>query len=159
MAESDGISVSNADARRVILLERQRERCRRWYARNIEKEQARARAKRKKSIERYREYSRAYNSDNLPKLAAIARNRRARQKGNGGSHTSEDIRGIFVAQRGKCACCQTKLGSRYHVDHIVAIAKGGANGKRNLQILCAPCNQSKSARDPIDFMRMQGRLL
>ena len=130
-----------------------------WYARNIEAQRERGRIKRQKNIEKYREYSRLYNAKNLPRLAAIARNRRARQKNNGGSHSLADIRELIAAQRNRCAYCRVKLGSAYHVDHIVALARGGSNDKRNLQILCAPCNQSKSSRDPIEFMRSKGRLL
>jgi site-specific DNA-cytosine methylase len=35
----------------------------------------------------------------------------------------------------------------------------GANWPRNLQWLCAPCNLSKGARDPIVFSKSIGRLL
>lgn len=134
-------------------------RGRAWYARNAKKQRARGRHKRTKNIQHYRAYAVAYNSKNLPRLAVIARNRRARVRQNGGTHTLADIRALEKLQRGKCALCRVDLGDRYHVDHILAIARGGSNDRRNLQLLCAPCNHRKSARDQIDFMREQGMLL
>lgn len=87
------------------------------------------------------------------------RNRKARLRGNGGSHTAQDVAEIFKAQNGKCAHCRCLLREGHHVDHIVPLIKGGRNDKRNLQILCAPCNLKKAASDPIDFARSVGMLL
>lgn len=39
------------------------------------------------------------------------------------------------------------------------LARGGTNQRTNLQLLCPPCNLSKSAKDPIDFMQSRGFLL
>jgi 5-methylcytosine-specific restriction endonuclease McrA len=85
--------------------------------------------------------------------------RKARKFNNGGSHTPEDIADIRKLQRGKCAICRTDLSDKYDVDHIVPLARGGSNSRRNLQILCESCNTRKHARDPIDHMRSLGMLL
>lgn len=138
--------------------DKERARNREWYARNVDAQRERGRKKRDQNVDRYREYSRSYNAENLPRLAAIARNRRARLKASGGTHTFEDVERILRAQGGKCAYCHSRL-RKYHVDHIIPVAAGGTNDPRNLQVLCAPCNQSKSARDPIKFMQERGRLL
>lgn len=87
------------------------------------------------------------------------RNRRARIKASGGKHTALEIIGLLAKQHGKCANCLTKLKLAYHVDHIVPSARGGSNDITNLQILCAPCNMSKFAKDPIEWARANGRLL
>lgn len=132
---------------------------RQWYDRNADAQRARGRLKRAENIEYYRAYSRIYNSKNKPKLAAIARNRLARTKFNGGTHTDADVAEILKLQKGRCAYCRTSASQKYHVDHIIPLAKGGSNARRNLQVLCPPCNQTKSARDPIEYMQEKGMLL
>lgn len=65
---------------------------------------------------------------------------------------------LLYLQRGKCACCKTKL-VKYHMDHIVPVSKGGANSDENIQLLCPPCNLRKHAKHPVDFMQQEGFLL
>lgn len=96
---------------------------------------------------------------NPEKYSAYKRNRKARKRNAAGSHRAEDIIGILRSQNGKCAYCKTKLGKSYHVDHIIPLISGGTNWPNNLQILCRRCNQTKSAKDPIDFMQERGFLL
>ena len=67
---------------------------------------------------------------------------------------------LMVLQRGRCACCRTSIKSAaYHLDHIHPLARGGDNTLTNLQLLCPPCNLSKSAKDPVAFMQSRGFLL
>ena len=70
-----------------------------------------------------------------------------------------DVAEVRKAQRGLCAYCAAKLGKGYHRDHIMPLIRGGAHDRRNLQLLCAPCNLSKGARDPIDHARTLGLLI
>lgn len=125
--------------------------------------------------ERARRISRAWRTANRGKTRAASRrwqerhpeqNRVARRntynnrKGVVGRHTAADIQEIWRLQRGRCAYCPSKLDRvRMQVDHIVPIKRGGSNWRRNLQLLCAPCNQTKNARDPIEFAQSLGRLL
>jgi 5-methylcytosine-specific restriction endonuclease McrA len=85
--------------------------------------------------------------------------RRAREIGAEGTHTADDIDRIREAQRDRCACCRVKLHGGGHVYHIVALSKGGSNWPSNIQLLCEPCNLSKKAKDPIEFMQSRGKLL
>ena len=39
-----------------------------------------------------------------------------------------------------------ELEASPHIDHIVALAKGGTNDLCNLQLLCDVCNRKKAAR-------------
>lgn len=87
------------------------------------------------------------------------RKRRARKANAEGTHTAADIARIRKMQRDRCAYCATKLKGEGHVDHIIALTKGGSNWPKNLQLLCAPCNCSKHNSDPIEFMQAAGRLL
>ena len=48
---------------------------------------------------------------------------------------------VFERDRGACVECGSQFDIQY--DHVIPLALGGANTVQNLQILCAPCNQSK----------------
>lgn len=88
-----------------------------------------------------------------------ARKYRARRRGAEGSFTQDDVNDLFRLQKGRCCGCRARLLDGYHVDHIVALSRGGSNGRSNIQLLCAPCNHSKHALDPIDWAQRNGRLL
>jgi 5-methylcytosine-specific restriction endonuclease McrA len=65
---------------------------------------------------------------------------------------------LLTLQRGKCANCKQKL-TRYHLDHVMPLALGGANEDQNMQLLCPGCNCRKQAMHPISFAQKEGRLL
>jgi len=44
-----------------------------------------------------------------------------------------------------CAHCGSASGQWLEVDHIVSLARGGANTRANYQVLCDPCNNRKGA--------------
>ena len=88
------------------------------------------------------------------------RTRRARAKNSGGTHTASHLAEILKAQGNRCAYCRSDLKrAKKNVDHIIPLARGGSNGRANLQYLCRPCNQSKSARDPVAYAQSIGLLL
>lgn len=55
----------------------------------------------------------------------------------------EEVR-IYVWRRdlGRCAKCGSDTLLEF--DHIIPVSRGGSNTARNIQILCSPCNKSKS---------------
>lgn len=114
------------------------------------------RAKNAEAIKARRAQSKAENPE---KFRAWDRKKLAKRRGAPGKHTAEDIADIRKMQKGRCAYCRTKLGKFYHVDHITALSRGGSNDRKNLQILCQPCNQAKYALDPIRFAQKRGMLL
>lgn len=93
--------------------------------------------------EQVKEANNRYRIAHQAECNARGRNRRARVRNAEGSHTKQDIQRQYNAQRGKCYYCHKKLGDRYHVDHIVPIARGGSNGPDNLVVACPTCNCSK----------------
>lgn len=86
--------------------------------------------------------------------------RRALKVAAGGAHTKNDLRIILETQDHRCSYCRVDLRkAKRHLDHIQPLSCGGSNDRSNLQWLCAPCNLSKGAKDPLQFARELGRLL
>jgi 5-methylcytosine-specific restriction endonuclease McrA len=102
---------------------------------------------------------RKWAKDNPEKRATYTRNCRAKRRMAKGKHTQDDVVRILAAQKSKCAICKTPVRSKYHVDHIIPIARGGSNGPENIQILCGGCNTRKWAHDPIEHMQSLGFLV
>lgn len=139
---------------------RNRERGRIRYAlkRDVLLAQSKARRLRDKAKIKIRQ--RTWYENNKERAFALVRNRKARKRTASGSHTGRDIAEIFRLQKGLCAYCRgnlTRLGK--HVDHIIPLVLGGANDRRNIQILCPTCNLSKGPKHPLEFGRTLGRLL
>lgn len=111
-----------------------------------------------KNREKIRARKRRLYAKNPEPFLTRGRNRKAMRRQAVGKHSIGDVREILKAQKSRCAYCRVKL-SGYHVDHIRPLARGGSNDRRNLQILCGPCNLKKCAIDPIDFARRIGRLI
>lgn len=134
-----------------------------YYAENRDKIIAYHKTRRLENPEPERERCRQYKLKNPDVVAALNRKRKAIKKGAIGTHTAADVFAIFDSQRGKCASCPLKLKksgkNKFHVDHIMPLAKGGSNDKYNLQLLCPDCNLRKHAKDPIDWAQENGRLL
>lgn len=126
-------------------MERIRERTRRYLqgvAPLIVKERARRWAK--ANPEKRRAISKAYSA-----------RRRAIEKG--GDSTAAIYKWEQAAKK-VCYWCGINCKKKYHVDHYVALARGGKHEVKNLVIACAPCNLKKNAKDPYDFAATMGRL-
>jgi len=130
-----------------------------WNEANKERNAEVGKIYRENNRERLASNQKAWCKENPEQRALHYRNRRARRKLAPGRHTSADITNLYSLQKGKCACCLTSIKKGYQIDHIVALSKGGSNDKYNLQLLCAPCNQRKHAKDPIEFNQSLGLLL
>jgi 5-methylcytosine-specific restriction endonuclease McrA len=130
-----------------------------WQQRNPERVREVGRAADQRRATAKTEYNKQWRKRNSEVVAAHSRNRRALVKSCEGSHTADDIQWLLKTQRYKCSVCRKDIKRKYHVDHIKPLAKGGANDKTNLQVLCPTCNNQKHAADPIDFMQRKGFLL
>ena len=51
---------------------------------------------------------------------------------------------VWERDDGRCVACGAEEDLQF--DHIIPVARGGGNAAANLQILCGPCNRSKSDR-------------
>jgi 5-methylcytosine-specific restriction endonuclease McrA len=132
--------------RRLADPEQFRQQRRRYHAKNREKILKRKSVYWKKNREKWRLYR---------------ANRRARACGDVRDKlTEDDIAAMLASQKHRCVYCKANLKlKKWHIDHIEPISRGGTNSKNNLQILCAPCNLSKHAKDPVEFAQSMGMLL
>lgn len=106
--------------------------------------------------ERRRAIGKKWDDANRHARRLHAHTRRARKTGK----VSRDIaQKLLRLQRGKCACCGRRVGHKYELDHVVALARGGIHDDSNLQILCPKCNRKKGASDPVSFMQKHGFLI
>lgn len=61
---------------------------------------------------------------------------------------------IFVRDRGLCAYCGLGLDPwNWHLDHVLAIAKGGGHTEDNVVASCPRCNMKKGARPAENYRR------
>lgn len=131
--------------------EKAKARVKDWRKRNRDKANDTSKRWRKNHPEQMRELYKVsrdvWNANNPEKAAAIAKSRRSRRDARlkaGGSFTPQEWLALVDATGHICLCCKTPdTIRRLTVDHVVPLAKGGANTIDNLQPLCLPCNVKK----------------
>lgn len=109
--------------------------------------------------ERMSDLRKRWKKENKERVCAHSQKRRALIANAEGEITAGDIQRLLVLQKSKCASCRLSLAGAYHLDHIIALACGGANSPANAQLLCPTCNLQKGVKHPVDFMQSKGFLL
>src|ERR1700722_2006183 len=71
--------------------------------------------------EQHRANEKAWRKANPEKARAIKATRLARKRGASGRHTGEQIKKLFVLQKGHCPNCLQSIETKYHVDHIMPL--------------------------------------
>lgn len=115
----------------------------------------------KANPEKFKLYQKRHRTRYPEAERARKMSRRAREFGDTESRiTARDIKNLISTQKGRCALCRGKLSKLgRHIDHIMPLALGGKNTRRNIQLLCVTCNLRKGAQHPNDFSRRLGLLL
>ncbi len=129
----------------------------RWLAARAE-HLVRRESKKEATKERRRARVRAYQKEHPEIRRRNEANREAKKRGSGGKLSRGIYKRLLALQRGLCVICRIRL-DKYHLDHIIPLAGGGAHTDRNVQLLCPPCNLSKNAKHPVDFMQERGYLI
>lgn len=106
---------------------------------------------RRDNLDREKENQRNHRQRFPEKHRADEARRRARKLGAGGTYTRDDILHQLQAQKGRCWWCEAKVGDKYHVDHLIPLARGGSNDARNIVISCPKCNMSKNDKLPSEW--------
>lgn len=111
---------------------------------------------RKRNPERTRAIDRRYKQRHPEKHRHWEKLRRARRRGAEGSHTLAEWKSKVKAYEGRCHWCRRPIEGTPTRDHLIPLAKGGADDIGNIVPACLRCNTSKGAKWPHEFM---GRLL
>ena len=67
-------------------------------------------------------------------------------------------REVFERSHGRCHYCRETLtlDGKWHIEHMIPRALGGADESTNLVAACVPCNLSKSDRTALEFVTQRG---
>ena len=124
-----------------------------WRADNAEKLKAYEAARRQTAKRKLatKAASMAWKKAHPDERRNHVRNRRAKLR-DGGVLSKDIEKTLMAAQDGLCAICQCCITFKFNLDHIIPVARGGLNEDENVQLLCPPCNQSKGAKLPHEFM-------
>lgn len=120
-----------------------------WNKANPEKAKISSTRYRRNNPEKMKALLDRWKAQNPERILALARagdaRRRAREQGNGGSYTADDVFELFRKQNGECAYCDNPHPVM-EIDHVHPLSKGGRNDKDNLVLACRRCNRQKGAK-------------
>lgn len=143
--------VKNLDARsRESRREIRKTECAEWRKRNAARVKKWWQEYKQQHAERIKENRRRYERENPEKVKANKHTRRTRILGLDSKIDSEYVKFLKIVQGMKCNYCEQTM-TKYEIDHIVPIARGGDNSNENLQLLCAPCNRQKGAKTDSEY--------
>lgn len=117
---------------------------------------------------RMRDYARSHSAeavarakkwaeDNPERYKALFANRYALEKNAVGSYSMEDLLHLYDEQEGRCAYCGISIywtvKNDIHVDHVLALSRGGTNWPDNLALACRDCNCSKKEKTVEEWLQ------
>ena len=142
--------------------EKKREYNRRYYRENREKLKEQNRQYHQNNKEAASEWYKQYYQENIEAIYANHRARRAKKRGNGGSHTVKELNELFEQQEGLCYYCGRLLFESFkvpfHVEHKIPISIGGSNDISNIALSCKECNLRKHTKTDEEFLELLVRI-
>jgi 5-methylcytosine-specific restriction endonuclease McrA len=108
---------------------------------------------RSEHVEQRKAYDAAYRSAHKEERAERQNARRARQIGNGGSHTKHQWLLLQQAYGHRCGYCSAGA-VRLTKDHVQPLARGGSDDIGNIIPACLRCNRRKHVKTAEEFMVM-----
>lgn len=97
---------------------------------------------------------REYAIKNKDKVLMWNKLRVHRLRANGHIISRHEIGMLLCIQDARCVYCQKLFNdNKYHIDHKIAISKGGNNDIDNIQLLCPTCNMKKSVTSHHDYIK------
>lgn len=140
--------------------DRCREMARDYYVKDKEIKNARSKAHYRANRAKYIALAKDYCAKNPERTRQIARAISGRRRSIKRSGVKPALQLAWVkTQKKVCHWCGKGCAKRYEIDHITPLSKGGPHELKNLCIACPDCNRRKSARDPIEWAQMIGKLL
>lgn len=135
------------------------ERMRQYYAKTCDVQYEYRVENREHIAEKQRQYRQSDRGKEIIRVKGL--NRRARKRGNGGTHTAADIELVRKGQtnrKGKLICwwCDEPIEGAYHIDHRIPLSRGGTNDAGNLCLAHPTCNVKKHNKLPSEY---NGRLI
>jgi 5-methylcytosine-specific restriction endonuclease McrA len=143
-----------------------------WYEKNKEKRRIYFKEYCKKNIVKFREYDKKEYSENPEKFKIknkIFRKknplkirfykslRRTLKKSNTKNPvTKTELIELYkkITSSGKCPYCKKEMtNSKWTLDHIISLKKGGGHEKGNLTFCCYSCNSSKKDKTLEEFLK------
>lgn len=88
---------------------------------------------------------------------ASTHKRRAHKLNNGGSFTKEDIARLYILQYGICRYCDNYLTTKFTIDHMIPLSRGGDNYPNNLALTCSFCNYSKHDKTLTEYIEWKNK--
>lgn len=108
--------------------------------------------------DRNRKYWREKTDEMRRRGRVNSQNRRQRVRQRSGFIAKSVIQKLMERQNAMCVYCNANLlSTRFELDHVHPLSKGGEHSERNLQLLCMPCNRKKGSKDHNTFMQMSRR--
>lgn len=128
------------------------------YHNNIETSKERHKKYIEKNKESYLAKKRLYNKTDTAKLSSLNSTHKRKAIIKNGDVTTQQLKELYQNTK-NCYWCDCKLEKgNIHLDHYVALSKGGTHSINNLVLSCPTCNMQKYNKDPIEFAKQKGKL-